>query len=270
MKQFVTVRSFIFLLTGIIIASIFFIIGSQSMAPQLQIIRLTQAFGFLSLFYLYISLLISPLFVVFPSFPMREHIINFRRAIGVSAFFFALLHSSIAFFGQLGGLKGIFFLSNIYLIDLSLSATALIILTILALTSFDIVIDRMTFPKWKLLHRLVYVAGLLILIHTFMLGTHFQDLASITAEIGVVLLALLGILDAIRLDRYLLRHVIKKPMIGPSLGVVVLVLVFYTLDSIFNFTSYSLGIHSKHLLIMKQAQDNSQSPPLLKNLKTTQ
>ena len=33
----------------------------------------------------------------------------------------------------------------------------------------------MTFIRWKLLHRLVYAAGIFVLIHALLIGEHFQN-----------------------------------------------------------------------------------------------
>ena len=45
-------------------------------------------------------------------------------------------------------------------------------LFLLAITSFDAVIKFMTYPRWKWLHRFVYLGGVLILLHVWMIGTH--------------------------------------------------------------------------------------------------
>ena len=142
-----------------------------------QNIRLTQDYALLAAACLYFALLAGPFCYTIKVFPYRSQYIKARRALGVSAFYFAFLHFCVAFFEQLGGFGGLAFLSNNYVIALSLSATALVILSLLAATSFDSVVKKMKFKRWKLLHRLVYLAGICILIHAAMLGTHFQDLS---------------------------------------------------------------------------------------------
>src|SRR5690606_25227257 len=43
---------------------------------------------------------------------------------------------------------------------------------IMAATSFDVVVRYMTPKRWKLLHRFVYGAGILVIIHIWSVGTH--------------------------------------------------------------------------------------------------
>src|SRR5438309_1884165 len=94
------------LLSGMIFALLTWIIPQG----QLQIIRLEQTYGLLSLLYLYITLLAGPFCYRFKLFPFRAQYLKARRALGVSVFYFAFLHSIIAFFGQLGGFNGLGFL----------------------------------------------------------------------------------------------------------------------------------------------------------------
>src|SRR5882762_9080235 len=116
----------------------------------LQIIRLEQTYAFLSLIYLYLTLLASPLAYVFPDFPFQKQYVHARRALGVSVFYFALLHSSISFFGQLNGFTGISFFTDTFLPGLIIGFTALIILFLLTITSVDFAVRKLTFHKWKL------------------------------------------------------------------------------------------------------------------------
>ncbi len=133
-----------------------------------------------------------------------------RRALGVSAFYFGLLHGLFAFFGQLGGFAGLGFLSSKYLLAISLSFIALVILFLMTVTSFDFMVAKLTYPKWKFLHRFVYIAGVLILLHALMLGTHFSDLSSTIPQIFFSALAILLLLEANRFDTYLQKKFIAK------------------------------------------------------------
>ncbi len=107
--------------------------GSQ----DLKQIRLVQFYAFSSFTFLYFSLLASPLFAAFPQLPGRALYIKARKALGVSAFFFGVLHGYVAFFGSLGGFAGLGFLSERYLSAIVLSASALFILSLLAVTSLQ-------------------------------------------------------------------------------------------------------------------------------------
>ena len=175
--------------------------------PQrpLQITWLTQAYALLAITFLYFALLCGPFCYTFRGFPYRAQYLKARRAIGVSVFYFGLLHSLFAFFGKLGGFGGLGLLDNKYLLAISLSFTALIILFLMAVTSFDFMIAKLTFTKWKMLHRFVYLASVLVLIHALMVGTHFQDLSSPISLILFVSVAFLLILEVRRITSFIRR-----------------------------------------------------------------
>src|SRR5687768_10069456 len=87
----------------------------------LQTIRLTQIYALTAVTYLYFTLLADPFCYIFHKFPFRAQYLFSRRALGVSVFYFSLLHALFAFFGQLGSFAGLGFLSNKYLLAISLS-----------------------------------------------------------------------------------------------------------------------------------------------------
>jgi methionine sulfoxide reductase heme-binding subunit len=168
-------------------------------------IRLNQIYGLVALLYLYVALLASPLTQAFPQLPGRGHYLRARRAIGVSAAYFALLHSAISFWGQLGGFRGLVFLNSRYLIAIILSFIALVILTAMAMTSFNRVVSKLGYRNWKLLHRCVYLAGILIMIHVLLLGSHFSTLSNFLPQIVLVAVGCLLFLEAIRVDHWLAK-----------------------------------------------------------------
>lgn len=139
---------------------------------------LTQYYALISITFLYLALLVGPLIKLFPRFPFAGKYLKARRALGVSSFFFALLHVRRSFFVILGGFPGLLQLDQRYLVAVVLSTVALIILFLMAITSFDVMIRKMTFPKWKRLHQFVYLAGVAILIHSALIGDHFSPLFS--------------------------------------------------------------------------------------------
>ena len=130
---------------------------------------LASKYAALAFWYLYAALLASPLTQLFPNLPYRMIYVKARRAIGASAFLFGLLHGVINFF-LIGGLAGFLKITSDsqYLIAFSPSFVALIILTLMALTSFDSMVVKL--GVWlKRLHRLVYIAAVLIVIHASIL-----------------------------------------------------------------------------------------------------
>lgn len=167
----------------------------QILDNQLYIIRIQQVYGFISILLIYLALIISPLGYVIGKQRMRQ--LEFlRRAIGVSAFYFALLHSSIAFWGQLGGFSKLGYLPSVFITSLVYATISLAIFAVLAVTSFDKVVSLFTYRWWKWLHRLVYVGLLLIIVHVWAIGTHVgYDFVTYG---GFILLSLLGILESIR------------------------------------------------------------------------
>ena len=85
----------------------------------------------------------------------------FRRAFGIAAASFALLHAATALGGYLRGAWAAV-LSFAYL---RAGLVALSILTAMLLTSFPLLVRRLRVRLWKPLHRLGYVAALLVLEH---------------------------------------------------------------------------------------------------------
>ena len=172
----------------------------QLMIPSgtLQLIRIEQSFGFVSILLLYVALLASPLTKVFPSPSFKDGYIHARRAIGVMAFYYAFLHTYLTFYKQLNGLTGIQYYNSKYSLSLLLGTIGLGILLILTITSLDWAVNTLRFKNWKLIHRLVYIAGLTILLHIIIIGPHYTDLGfvSVMSYVGVAILLLL---EAIRI-----------------------------------------------------------------------
>lgn len=140
-------------------------------SDQVYYIRLQQVFGLLCVLYWYVALMISPVGYVIGKHRMKR--IEFaRRAIGVSAAYFAVLHGSIAVWGQLGGVSELLLLPDLFKWSLLAGGFALLILLVMAATSFDKVVKLMTFKRWKLLHRLVYIGWVLVILHIWTIGTH--------------------------------------------------------------------------------------------------
>lgn len=140
-------------------------------SDQLYYIRVQQVFGLLCIVYWYLALVISPIGFIIGK-KRIVHLEFARRAIGVSAAYFAVLHGSIALWGQLGGISELAFLPDLFKWSLAAGAGGLLILLIMAATSLDRVVAFMTFKRWKLLHRLVYIAWVLVVLHIWTVGTH--------------------------------------------------------------------------------------------------
>jgi sulfoxide reductase heme-binding subunit YedZ len=90
---------------------------------------------------------------------------RYRRTIGLFAFFYACLH-----FGTYAGVDQFFDLAAI-VEDvtkrkfIAVGFAAFVLLLPLALTSTDRMVRRLGFVRWQRLHRLVYVAAVLGVVH---------------------------------------------------------------------------------------------------------
>ncbi|HZE86835.1 MAG TPA: ferric reductase-like transmembrane domain-containing protein [Methylomirabilota bacterium] len=226
----------------------------------LQIIKMQQIYGLTSLVALYFSLLAGPFCYTFKTFPFTKQFLHARRAIGVSAFYFAFLHTFLTFFYQLGGFAGLGFLDWHYLVAVLLGFVALIILFFLTITSLDWAIEKMRFKNWKLLHRFIYLGGILILAHTLILGTHFSNLSGIISKITFFALAFLLLLETPRFDN-IFKKFIRLPSFGLSFTVTAVILgtIFFSFISpIVPSTNgpVSFDIHAAHRQLAQQAQQN--------------
>jgi DMSO/TMAO reductase YedYZ heme-binding membrane subunit len=158
-------------------------------SDQLFYIRSEQVFGLLAIVYWYIALIISPLKSVFGTERLQQASFA-RRAIGVSAAYFVLLHGIIATWGQLGGLSALQYLPTMFKWSLIGGGFAAVVLLIMAATSFDIVIKKMTYARWKALHRIGYIAFIIVLLHIYTIGTHATySVAQFSVFAALILLA---------------------------------------------------------------------------------
>ena len=228
-----------------------------------QMAKLVEVYGLLALAYLYFTLLAGPFCFTFRSFPLRGQYMHARRSLGVSVFYFALLHSLFSLFGQLGGFAGLGFLSNNYLEAVILGFVALFILSLLTITSFDWAVAKLSFRKWKLLHRLVYFAGIFILVHTVMLGTHYSDLSGIVSQVTFIALAFLLFLEAPRFDQFF-RKFIPVPSFGVSFTLIAIIMgtvYFSFLHPLFGLSNgiISFDIHAAHRQLAQQALQQTQA-----------
>lgn len=144
-------------------------------STQLWYIRIEQTYGFVAIAAVYVALVLTPISKITGKHPAMDLLLFSRRAIGVSACYFAVLHVLVALFGQLGGWQGLSVLPERFAWAFGFGAGALLVLALMALTSFDKVITAMTFRRWKWLHRCVYGAGVLLILHVWMIGTHIAN-----------------------------------------------------------------------------------------------
>ncbi len=175
---------------------------------------LVRIYGFTSLFLLFLTLTPGILRIYFPHFILDSLLVKSRRALGISTYFFALTHGLIAFFYYYqGSLQKVYTLSVPFQIAFYFAVTALFIFTVLVITSTDKLVGRLTFQRWKILHRFVYLAFLLSVLHTFLRGTHLQE-PYITFTAFMVYLSLTFILLEIGATTiFVINHTLKTNLI---------------------------------------------------------
>ena len=141
--------------------------------------------GILSLVFLFLSLIITPLRWV----TGWGGWIAFRRALGLYGFFYAVVHAAI-YVGLDRELSVSSTFSEIWQRRfLQIGTLAVFLMIPLAITSTNSMIQTLGSKRWKLLHRLAYVVAALGVVHYFLLVK--SDLRQPVA-FGIVLTGLLG------------------------------------------------------------------------------
>jgi len=166
-------------------------------------IHLSRTFADTAGILLYITLLIGPLSYHFRASQWAAVAIKARQAVGLSVLFFSLLHSGTAFLFQLGGVAGLSYLSTRYLLAFALGFDALLLLVLLAVTSPEKITQWLGGRLWKVVHRMVYLIGILIFFHILLLGSRFVDLHSTVAVLSFVVVSVLWLLECRRIDVWL-------------------------------------------------------------------
>lgn len=109
--------------------------------------------------------------------PLRKYtgvnLLKFRRAIGVTAFFFVLAHFSVWAVLDIGSLGRVWvdILKRPYV---TIGMASFLMLIPLAITSNNTMVKRLGAASWRQLHKLTYPAALLGAIHYIWLVKGFQ------------------------------------------------------------------------------------------------
>ena len=110
---------------------------------------------------LIVALLLTPLRLLLPDVRWLSWLRQQRRSIGVAAFAYAALHT-IFYLADMGSLK--YVLDELTALGIWTGWLAFLIFIPLALTSNNTAVRRLA-GSWATLHRLVYAAALLTLVH---------------------------------------------------------------------------------------------------------
>ncbi|HEX6565787.1 MAG TPA: ferric reductase-like transmembrane domain-containing protein [Chthoniobacterales bacterium] len=107
-------------------------------------------------------LCLSPLKALFPQSRLVAAISRYRRTVGITAFLYALFHVTL-YFSYEGGTAD--YLARVLEPFFAAGAIAFSILCLLTVTSNNWTINRLGFSTWKWIHRLVYLAALVVFYH---------------------------------------------------------------------------------------------------------
>ena len=117
--------------------------------------------------FLIISMILTPLWMLFPRSGFVRWMVKRRRYFGVAAFGYAALHTVLYVMGTLSAILGEFLLLGIWT-----GWLAMFVFLPLALSSNDYSV-RLLGSAWKTLHRTVYVAAVATLLHWIFVHNSF-------------------------------------------------------------------------------------------------
>jgi DMSO/TMAO reductase YedYZ heme-binding membrane subunit len=178
-------------------ALIFFVLQVVIADERLRTIRLQQQYGLIAVLYWYIVLLMSAFAKVVGKKTWLPSLLFTRRAFGFMVAYFALLHSAIAFFAQLGGISGIRLLPSSFRLSIVFGVVALLVLLFMAALSIDKLVAISRFKHWKILSRISYFAAIITILHIWIIGTHVE--ISLLQFVAFQALVILFSLEAWRL-----------------------------------------------------------------------
>jgi ferredoxin-NADP reductase/DMSO/TMAO reductase YedYZ heme-binding membrane subunit len=144
---------------GIVLLLIPASIGQLGVAPFKELFHRS---GEIAIWTLGSVLVLSPLKILFPRNRLIAAFNRHRRSVGVTVFIYAVLHVSFNLINE-GGFESYFSaaLDPFFLAG----TTGFLILFLLTVTSNDWLVQAIGFPRWKWIHRLVYLAGIVLFYH---------------------------------------------------------------------------------------------------------
>ncbi len=133
-----------------------------------------ELFGLWALGLLVASMLLGPLTSVFPWIPLKSPLMYARRAIGVSALVFALLHVVAYLWSVLRrDWHELYTPGALWVAGLILGILASLDMLALGVTSRDSSVRKMGGRRWKRLHRTIYPLLAIVLLHALFVGADF-------------------------------------------------------------------------------------------------
>jgi DMSO/TMAO reductase YedYZ heme-binding membrane subunit len=210
---------------------------------RLRGIRLQQLYGLCAVLYWYVLMVMSAGSKVIDPKKWVPPVLFTRRALGVSVAYFAVLHFYIAITEQLDGWHGIWLLPMKFRFAVLFGFLTLLTLVVMAALSIDKVVALLKFRYWKILGRVSYIAGMLIILHVWIIGTH---VASVLLQLVTFqMLALLFGLEAWRFGKSLNKSMSKRKAL--TIGVIVWLVLTGGLLVMRAFVPSYSNNHTKHL-----------------------
>ena len=151
--------------------------------PAEALIRST---GDWTLRFLCITLSITPLRQI----AKQPALARFRRMLGLFTFFYGCLHFLCYSWLDMGFVFDDIVRDIVKRPFILVGSSALLLMSPLALTSFNRAIKALGAPRWQLLHRLVYAVVLLGLLHFFWMRTAKHNYAEVAVYAAVISLLL--------------------------------------------------------------------------------
>jgi len=180
-------------LVGIVPAIWWFWLGATDRLGADPMRELEHALGLWALRFLILTLAITPLRQL-----AGVNLLRYRRALGLSAFYYVLMHLTTYLVLDQGldfDAIGADILKRPYI---TIGMTCFIVLLPLGLTSNNLAIRRLGGKMWQRLHRFVYLAAILAVLH-FLMSVKSWSIEPVTYALIV------AILLAYRLARSLMR-----------------------------------------------------------------
>jgi sulfoxide reductase heme-binding subunit YedZ len=139
-----------------------------------RLVTARQLLGLWALGLVLASLLVGPLTAVLPWFPLRPTLMYARRAVGVTALYFALAHVG-CYLWSVGrrDWRELYTPGWMWVAGLALGVLAMADLIALGWTSRDASVKKLGGRRWKRLHSTLYVTLFVLLAHALLVGADF-------------------------------------------------------------------------------------------------
>lgn len=133
--------------------------------------KLTSYSGYFALAFFVITLFLNPLKSLKPKWVWVIKLNRYRRQLGVASFSYVLIHLTCFIMKRIMGgfLQGLVYFLHPAIIPAFFIAFPIMLM--LAVTSNNYSVKKLSFSKWKRLHKTVYIAEFAIMVHMALMGS---------------------------------------------------------------------------------------------------